>query len=161
MPRLRADGYAQFRLGHNGMYLEKHHDTARCVFLQQAALKPYMKLYHPEAEVIRNPDECFIVEHPDGTCCVNILEKKSQNVAGTVENKLWAAHSFKREYELLLGPNVVVKYAFCVNPFIKAYLLSDRAKYVALNQILREDNELVTCLKQTHMVKAVHSITNK
>lgn len=59
---------------------------------------------------------------------------------GSVENKLWAGISFKREHELVLGNGFEIIYGFCVNNFLKSRLLSDKQKYIILNVILDENN---------------------
>ena len=48
---------------------------------------------------------------------IKILEKKEQNVEGSVIDKLLSGPSFKREYELVLGSGFEVHYAFCVSSF--------------------------------------------
>ena len=50
---------------------------------------------------------------------IKILEKKEQNVEGSVETKLWSGPSLKREYELVLGNDFKVHYGFCVSEFLK------------------------------------------
>jgi len=70
-------------------------------------------------ELFRCPDEAFIIEYKTGKNVIKILEKKEQNVEGSVETKLWSGPSLKREYELVLGNNFEVYYGFCVNKFLK------------------------------------------
>ena len=71
---------------------------------------------------------------------IKILEKKEQNVEGTVETKLWSGPSLKREYELVLGDEFEVFYGFCVNDFLKNKLISTEKKYTILNIIFKENN---------------------
>ena len=54
-------------------------------------------------KIFRCPDEAYIIEYNTGKIEIKILEKKTQNVSGSVETKLWASPSLKREYQLLLG----------------------------------------------------------
>ena len=91
-------------------------------------------------DLFRCPDEGYIIEYVNGRKIVKILEKKEQNVEGSVETKLWSGPSLKREYELVLGPDFEVYYGFCVSNFLKNKLTSNEKKYTILNSILRESN---------------------
>ncbi len=66
------------------------------------------------------------------------MEKKEQYCDGSVETKLWSGPSLKREYELILGPQFEVHYAYCVSGFLKNKLVSDCKKYTTLSTILQE-----------------------
>ena len=68
------------------------------------------------------------------------MEKKEQNVEGSVDTKLWSGPSLKREYELVLGDKFEVHYGFCVNNFLQKKIMSDKPKYKFLNIILKENN---------------------
>jgi predicted protein tyrosine phosphatase len=73
------------------------HDS-NYVKLVQREFITYMRKMHSIC-VFRIPDEAYI----QGTSIVKILEKKTQSMEGSVETKLWASPSLKREYELVLG----------------------------------------------------------
>jgi hypothetical protein len=120
-------------------YLSKTYKDKTVIFVLQQGFKKYMKERY-NIDVIRNPDEAYIIEYNNGKKIVKILEKKNQQVEGTVELKLWAGPSLKREYQLVLGKDFDVKYGFCVNDFFKDKLISDKQKYVLLNRILDENN---------------------
>jgi len=75
---------------------------------------------------------------------IKILEKKEQNVPGSVETKLWGSPSLKREYELVLGTGFEVYYGLCLSSFLKEKMKSNEKKYVILNQILQENS--IVCL---------------
>jgi hypothetical protein len=62
---------------------------------------------------------------------------------GSVETKLWAGPSLKREYEIILGDNFIVEYAYCINKFLSKKFNSDNQKYDVLKQILKENNIVV------------------
>lgn len=120
----------------------------RMHFVTQSGLKKYMKHLHGK-DLFRCPDEAFIfpskkeseLELKNNTkTVVKILEKKEQRVEGSVETKLWSGPSLKREYELILGPEFKVEYAFCVNGYLKEKLVSDKRKYEILRTILDEHN---------------------
>ncbi len=91
-------------------------------------------------DIFRNPDEAYIIEYKDGKKVIKILEKKNQNSEGSVETKLWAGPSLKREYEIILGNNFDVQYSYTVNDFLKQCILSNKKKYEVLNIILKEND---------------------
>jgi hypothetical protein len=80
---------------------------------------------------------------------IKILEKKNQNKNGSVETKLWAGPSLKREYESVFGDNFIIDYAFCINDFLQSKLLSNNIKYIILNKILMEYNILILYANNT------------
>jgi hypothetical protein len=120
-------------------YLSKTFEDKTIVFVLQNGLKLYMKNKY-NIELFRCPDEAYIIEYNSGKKVIKILEKKEQNVEGSVETKLWSGPSLKREYELVLGKEFEVYYAFCVSKFLKNKLVSTEKKYNILNTILTENN---------------------
>ena len=127
----------------NETYLSKTFEDKTVVFVLQNGLKTYMKKKYNIDTLFRCPDEAYIIEYTSGRKVLKILEKKEQNVEGSVETKLWAGHSLKREYEMVLemeGFAFEVEYGFCVNEFLKKKLTSDNLKYTILNRIFQEDN---------------------
>jgi hypothetical protein len=120
-------------------YLSKEFHDKTVIFVLQNGLKSYMKnIYNIES--FRNPDEAYIFEYKSGKKVIKILEKKEQRVEGSVETKLLAGPGCKREYELVIGDNFEVHYAFCVSDFLKTKLTSDHLKYIKLNIIFKEYN---------------------
>lgn len=123
----------------NDYYLSKSFEDKTVVFVLQNGLKMYMKNKY-NIDLFRCPDEAYIIEYISGRKVIKILEKKEQNVEGSVETKIWSGPSLKREYELVLGPEFEVFYGFCVNEFLKNKLISNKKKYITLNTILNENN---------------------
>ena len=123
-------------------YLSKTFETKTIVFVLQNGLKMYMKNKY-NIDMFRCPDEAYIIEYTSGRKVIKILEKKEQNVEGSVETKLWSGPSLKREYQLVLGPEFEVFYGFCVSEFLKQKLISDEKKYTTLNTIFNENNIVV------------------
>jgi len=123
----------------NGYYLTKSCEDKTLFFVLQNSLKTFVKEKYG-IDLFRCPDEAYIIEYNGGRKNIKILEKKEQCVEGSVETKLWSGPSLKREYELVLGPEFVVNYAFCVNSFLQSKLLSAHNKYKTLNIILYENN---------------------
>ena len=120
-------------------YLSKTFDDKTIVFVLQNGLKMYMKTKY-NIDMFRCPDEAYIIEYTSGRKVIKILEKKEQNVEGSVETKLWSGPSLKREYELALGNDFTVFYGFCVSEFLKQKLISNDKKYTILNTIFNENN---------------------
>ena len=140
-PRLIENSYVinSFTKKTYDYYLSKTFDDKTIVFVLQNGLKSYMK-HKYNIELFRCPDEAYIIEYNDGKKIIKILEKKEQNVEGSVETKLWSGPSLKREYELILGDAFEVHYGFCVSDFLKKKITSNEKKYVTLNTIFNEHN---------------------
>ena len=139
-PRLLEVGYTKHKLNKTktyDYYLSKIDEEKSIVFVLQNGLKIYMKLKY-NIELFRCPDEAYIIEYNTGKKVIKILEKKEQNVSGSIETKLWAAPSLKREYELILGEEFEVQYCLCVSEFLKKKITSNEKKYKVLNVILNE-----------------------
>ena len=120
-------------------YLSKTFVDKTIVFVLQNGLKMYMKNKY-NIDLFRCPDEAYIIEYTSGRKVIKILEKKEQNVEGSVETKLWSGPSLKREYELVFGAEFEVFYGFCVSEFLKNKLISNEKKYTILNTIFNETN---------------------
>ena len=120
------------------VYFNKRMEEYSIVFLEQGDLQKYIK-HNYNLDLFRNPDEAYIIEYNDGRKVIKILEKKTQNVDGSVETKLWSGPSLKREYEIVLE-EFEVEYCFCVSEFLQRKILSNDKKYVILNIILQESN---------------------
>ena len=120
-------------------YLSKIFEDKTIIFVLQNGLKIYMKNKY-NIQLFRCPDEAYIIEYNTGKKVIKILEKKEQNVEGSVEIKLWSGPSLKREYELMLGNEFEVHYGFCVSDFLKKKMISNDKKYAILNTIFNENN---------------------
>lgn len=123
-------------------YLSKTFEDKTIIFVLQNGLRKYMKNKY-SIDLFRCPDEAYIIEYTSGRKVIKILEKKEQNVEGSVETKLLAGPGFKREYELILGTEFEVFYGFCVSEFLKKKLISNKKKYTTLNTIFNENNIVV------------------
>ena len=123
-------------------YLSKTDKDINIVFVTYRGLKMYMK-HKYNIDLFRCPDEAYIIEYNTGRRVIKIVEKKHQNVDGSVETKLWAGPSLKREYELVLKSEFEVVYVFCVSAFLKHKFVSNEKKYKILNTILTEHNIMV------------------
>ena len=142
--RLLEKGFIKYSVTKNpkkqsDYYLSKTVDDKTIVFVLQNGLKMYMKNKY-NIEMFRCPDEAYIIEYTSGRKVIKILEKKEQNVMGSVETKLWSGPSLKREYELVLGGEFEVFYGFCVSAFLKKKIISSEKKYAILITILNENN---------------------
>jgi hypothetical protein len=138
-----------------GYYLKKRVDDTKIIYLTQSGLKTYFKLKY-NIVLYRNPDEAYIIKTSD-KCIVKILEKKEQHCEGSVETKLWAGPSLKREYEIILGDKFIVEYAYCVNEFISKKFNSNNKKYDTLKQILNESNIIILHANKPNYYKKLES----
>jgi hypothetical protein len=120
-------------------YLSKTFEDKTIVFVLQSGLKIYMQ-HKYNIDLFRCPDEAYIIEYNSGRKVIKIIEKKEQNVSGSVETKLWASPSLKREYELVLGDDFEVHYCLCVSSYLQKLLVSTNKKYTTLNTIFNENN---------------------
>ena len=137
--RLKDKGFVQklFKSG-KGYYLEKDEESRVIHFVKQRALNKYMKEFY-EKKVYRNPDEAYIfTDKNTERIDVKILEKKTQNKNGSVDDKLCLGHHFKFiEYPYYLGENFTVDYAFAISDFLKNKYISDRPKW----KLIRNTND--------------------
>jgi hypothetical protein len=114
--------------------------TSSIVYLTQGALKLYFKSVF-SVEMHRCPDEAYLFRQGD-KYLLKILEKKNQNVAGSVDTKLMAGNGFIRDYKKCLkgcAESFDVQYAFCISDFLKQDYVSDCQKFKNLREILEED----------------------
>jgi len=124
----------------NGYYLEKKYKDKSIVYVSQSGLKTYMKEKY-NIEMFRCPDEAYIITYKRRKyISIKIIEKKAQNVDGSVETKLWAGNSLKREYMIKLGDMFKVDYAYTLSSYLENKMKSGEEKYTILNKILNEDN---------------------
>jgi hypothetical protein len=130
--RLIAAGFIRKSIpkkkGKQAYYLQKNN----VVYLTQCGLKPYFK-YFFKKNMARCPDEAYLFLGERNK--LKILEKKNQNVAGSVDTKLLAGVGFKEEYEYLLGDQFEVHYGFCISSFLKKNYIKDSPKGNALRHI--------------------------
>jgi CRISPR/Cas system-associated exonuclease Cas4 (RecB family) len=104
----------------------------------QNGLKTFLRKNYGIDDFFRCPDEAYIMEL-GARRKIKVLEKKEQNVEGSVETKLWGGPALKREYELMLD-GFEVEYAFCVSDFLREKLTSGDKKYSILKTILHESD---------------------
>lgn len=123
-------------------YYSKVMEDKTIICVSQNGLKKYMKhQYNMEGadDIYFHPDEAYLFLHNDGKRELKIIEKKEQHVDGSVENKLMTGHCIKNMYEELF-PGFIISYAFCVNDFLKNKLISNKRKYIDLNNNLKKDD---------------------
>jgi len=116
---------------------------------KQNAFKYYMKEYY-NIDTIWHPDEAYVIYNKhnplfcdlDKISTIKILEKKNQNVGGSVDQKLWASGYIKKSYQKTFI-DTRIEYGLCLGGefFIKKFRKSsDDDKYKQLKEILDEDN---------------------
>ena len=122
-----------------GYYL-KHSSLQRDIyFFQQSGLSSYLKLQY-NITINRYPDEAYLICNEDGTTKLKIIEMKHQNVSGSVDIKLWAAPTLKREYQFIVGDKMKVEYALSVSEFLEKKFLNDSNFKILYHHLFKEDD---------------------
>lgn len=126
-----------------GYYYIYTNNTKTILYMTQNGFKLYFKHYF-DINIYRCPDEIFvIIDNLTNEYTFKILEKKNQNVDGTVEDKLKNGNFNRREYKKMLNSldfPINVEYAFCVSKFLQSKLESNNIKYKNIKEIMKEDN---------------------
>ena len=135
--RLLNEGFIKTVTGHTkfGYFLSKQFEDKRVIFVSQSGLKEFIKKFY-NVDIFRHPDEAYIFEYTDGRRVIKILEKKEQNVEGSVDTKLLSGPIFREEYEEALEDKFKVKYAFCVSKFLQDKILIPDKKHLIFNKIM-------------------------
>jgi hypothetical protein len=128
-----------------GVYYEYKEDNINIIYFKKNAFKLYFEKMF-KIETYRQPDEAYLIKNSDNNYTLKILEKKNQNVEGSVEDKLKTGAFNRREYELMLNQtsdsnnkfNII--YTFCVSKFLQEKLESNNIKYKNMLKIMKEDN---------------------
>jgi len=123
---------------------EKMEGNKKITYFKQNGFKQYMKDTF-SINVYRKPDEAFLIHNIDTDIyTIKIIEKKNQNVEGSVEDKLKTGLFNKKEYSKMLNTKNNIKfnieYAFCVSSFLQNKLNSNNIKYNIIKEIMIEDN---------------------
>jgi hypothetical protein len=129
----------------NGYYLEHiKNKNEKHIHLTQTAFKLYFK-EHFNIQTYRKPDEAYLIIK-NNKYYLKILEKKNQNVEGSIEDKLKTGNFNKKEYELMLNSKkhqthmFNISYAFSVSKFLQDKFESGILKYVNIKKIMAQDN---------------------
>ena len=146
--RLLAQGFVKHFImeknkGKFNYYLEKRESpTSSTIYLTQGGLKLYFKNQF-DVDMHRCPDEAYLIQN-ENHYTLKILEKKCQNVPGSVDTKLLAGNGFIRDYKKCLksvaDKTFTVIYAFCISDFLKQDYVANTQKSNNLREILEEDN---------------------
>ena len=124
-----------------GYYYEHTNDLRTIIYLKQSGFKSYFKKQF-NIDIYKQPDEAFII-FSNNKYHIKILEKKNQNVEGSVEDKLKTGQFNRREYEKMFektGIKFNVSYAFCISKFLQDKLQSiESNKYNNIKEIMEED----------------------
>jgi hypothetical protein len=131
-----------------GYYFEYNdvENNNKIIYLTQNGFKLYFKEKY-NINVYKQPDEAFIIISANNYN-IKILEKKNQNVDGSVEDKLKTGYFNKREYEKMIKKevenkkidfNFTISYAFCISAFLQNKFNSMLPKYNIIKEIMMED----------------------
>lgn len=130
-----------------GYYFESKKENNKIIYLTQSGFKLYLKKKF-DIDVYKQPDEAFIIIY-NNEYHIKILEKKNQNVDGSVEDKLKTGQFNRREYEKIIKKVIetqqtpykcYIHYAFCVSKFLQDKFESNQIKYKNIKEIMMEDD---------------------
>ena len=125
----------------NGYYYEKKESNYNIIYFNQNGFNKYVEKEY-SVQTYRKPDEAIIIENDDNVHII-ILEKKNQNVDGSVEEKLKTGAFTRREYEIMFSENKKYKFkiSFCfvLSKFLQNKFESDIPKYINMKKIMKED----------------------
>lgn len=138
--RLLQQGYTSRTLGKgkNSYYLHKEFDNKTIHYTTQGGLKQYLK-YRFNLTIYRQPDEAYLIELPDSTFQLKILEKKNQNNAGSIDQKLGLGGYMKREYQKCCNDRFDIFYAFALSDYFKTKFEKD-PRWAVTKQIMQDDD---------------------
>ena len=96
----------------NENYLEYKNNNIETYYFQQNEFNKFIKKNY-NIQIYKKPDEALIIKK-DNTINIKIIEKKNQNVAGSVEDKLKTGAFNRREYELMFNACTHPHYIFII-----------------------------------------------
>ncbi len=128
-----------------GVYYEYNNNDITIIYFKKNSFKLYFEKEF-KINTYRQPDEAYLINNK-GTFILKILEKKNQNVEGSVEDKLKTGAFNRREYELMVNIHneykFTVIYCFCVSKFLQNKLELNQTvnniKYKNIKKIMEED----------------------
>lgn len=128
-----------------GIYYEYINENKNIIYFKKNGFKLYFeKMYN--IITYRQPDEAFLILD-NNKYYLKILEKKNQNVEGSVEEKLKTGAFNKKEYDLMLNIyseyKFNISYSFCVSKFLQDKLESNNIKYINIKKIMELDNIII------------------
>lgn len=119
-------------------YLLKIDKDSKILFFNQRELNKYL-LINYDKKIYRIPDQSILYIQKNKNPLLIIIEIKNQNVAGSVDDKLWAAVAIKHNYKIWLK-DFNIEYSFILSPYLYNLVNTNKKKYNGLKQILNENN---------------------
>ena len=130
IPYLKSNGFTVDTAG----YLSKKYESYEIIYLAQGGLNNYFMKNH-KIKVHRNPDEAYLIKKNDNSFVLKILEKKYQNVEGSVIDKLQTYMVMIEEYKYILKTlNITISYAYCLSKFLQQKLDCNEENMTSANQ---------------------------
>lgn len=143
VPYLEKKGFTKVTLGKGATshYWQLATSEKVIYFSKKQGFKQLMKEKFG-ISIPREPDESYLIHDlKEQTFILKIVEKKNQNVEGSVDEKLLAAHGIRRIYKKCFeNNNVAIHYAFCLSPYFKQKFASGNLKHVLMHEIMEEWN---------------------
>jgi len=122
--------------------LENTINDKQIIYISQGSFKLFIK-QNFGIEILKKPDEAFIIGANTDNAIIVILEKKNQNVPGSVIEKIWACCMHKEAgYQMVFNESkhkhFKVEYAFCLNNYL--FNEVNKEKYTNYLTILKNND---------------------
>lgn len=143
-------GFKKIYINNSKYYFLELYDKINNIKIIYFTKKDFKMYFRENFNVItyKEPDEAFLLI-TDNQYHLKILEKKNQNVEGSVEEKLKTGDFTCHEYELMINDDkkfeeseliFLVSFAFCVSKFLQDKLESNKLKYNNIKKIMKIQN---------------------
>lgn len=150
--RLLDNGFMKKSIDKTNYYLTKTFENGKeLIYVKQRGLRKYLEKFLGKTTCF-NPDEAYLWKNGDAYT-LRVVEKKNQNVPGSVIEKLQTGNFKKRKYEKELG--IEVNYAYCMSAYLKKQYLSPEWKYDreifeedSVHVLFGDDEDYFTCLDE-------------
>lgn len=126
----------------NSFYLSKVWDGKQLYYTSKIGLR-HLLLNKFNVKIHKQPDEAYLIQDIDGLSVPKlfIIEKKFQNVHGSVDEKLLACDGIRQMYSQVIGKHASVEYIFCLSDYYKnLFEINPTEKYTLIKKIIEGYN---------------------
>jgi hypothetical protein len=126
----------------NSFYLNKTLHGKRLYYTSKIGLR-HLLLQKFNVKIHKQPDEAYLIQSIDDNTLPKlfIIEKKFQNVHGSVDEKLLACDGIRQMYSNIVGKHASVEYIFCLSNYYKNLFENNPSeKYILIKKIIQGYN---------------------
>jgi hypothetical protein len=144
--RLLAKGFVKTVISRSlvhAYYLSKEYEDRTEYFVTKKGLHYFVEYLFDTAYIYKQPDEAYFTIYNDGRLVLKVLEKKNQNTAGSVDEKLYGGASIRRLYEKMfeeLDVDIEIHYAYCLSKYLQNKLEKNELRSRHTRQLLEEQD---------------------